>query len=193
MKKIISTLILMLILNLSYGQHKFGVFTGINYNYLTEGNFKGMLTESSISFHLGVLYEIQLNDKISFRPKLAFSQQGDRTETKQSSDFNLTQLDYKLSYLNVPLEFKFGNKVYFITGPQIGYLIQTEKMSNDLGDVKSDIDYGFNLGGGFKIDNYFVELSTYKGFSKVYEYEDMYNNKLSLTNTLFRLSVGYNF
>ena len=193
MKKNILSLILILVLNLSYGQHKFGVFTGINYNYLTEGNFKGLLTESSISFHLGVLYEIRLNDKICFRPKLVFSQQGDRTETKQSSDFNLTQLDYKLSYLNVPLEFKFGDKVYFITGPQIGYLIQTEKMSNDLGDVKSDIDYGFNVGGGFKIDNYFVELSTYKGFSKVYEYEDMYNNKLSLTNTLFRLSVGYNF
>lgn len=193
MKRIVICLVLISVFNSCYSQKKFGVFGGINFNYLTQGHFEGLLSENSRAFHLGVLYQMSLNEKISFRPKLVFSQQGDRKKTEQSSTFFLNNLDYKLSYLNVPLELKFWDKIYLITGPQIGYLINTKKMSADVGDVKSDIDLGFNLGGGFTIDDFFVEVSTYKGFSKIYEFESEYNDKLSLTNTLFRLSVGYNF
>ena len=182
----------MTLTNFTFSQNKLGVFTGINYNYLTQGHFEGVLSENSISYHLGVVYEMKINETTSFRPKILYSQQGDRKKTEQS-EFHLNSLDYKLSYINIPLEFKFWNKIYIITGPQIGYLINTEKMSNDYGDVKSDIDLGFNLGGGYTFNNYFVELSTYKGFSKIYEYENTYKDKLSLTNTLFRLSIGYNF
>jgi hypothetical protein len=177
----------------TYSQEKFSVFTGINYNFLTDGLYKSLLYESSVSLHIGVAYNLQLNEKITFRPKLVFSQQGDRVKTEQTVPYGFTKLDYKLSYMNVPLEFKFWNKIYLITGPQVGYLVNTEKLSNDLGDVNSDIDFGFNVGGGFEFKNYFIELSTYKGFSKIFEYEDIYNDKHSLTNTLFRLSVGYNF
>ncbi|WP_338378794.1 outer membrane beta-barrel protein [uncultured Flavobacterium sp.] len=193
MKKNVLIIIVFCLQFNAYSQEKFSVFTGVNYNFLTEGHYEGLLSENSVSLHLGVAYNFRLNEKISFRPKLVFSQQGDRVKTEQTIPFNLTQFDYKLSYINVPLEFKFWNKIYLITGPQVGYLINTEKLSNDLGEVDSNIDIGLNVGGGFEFNNYFIELSTFKGFSKIFEYEDIYNDKHSLTNTLFRLSVGYNF
>ena len=160
---------------------------------MTKGNYEGLMSEHSISFHIGILYQMDINEKISFRPKLMFSQQGDRKKTAENSIFNLTNLDYKLNYINVPLDFKFGNKFYLLTGPQIGYLIDTQKMSADYGNVKSEIDLGLNLGCGINFDQYFIELGTYKGFSKLFEYEDEYGEKHFLTNTLFRLTFGYNF
>lgn len=186
-------LLLLFCASFSFSQNKFGVFSGLNYNFLTQGNYEDLLSENSISFHVGILYQIDINERISFRPKLMFSQQGDRKKTTENSIFNLTNLDYKLNYLNVPLDFKIGNKFYLLTGPQIGYLISTKKMSTDYGDVKSEIDLGLNLGCGLNINKYFIELGTYKGFSKIFEYENEYNDKLFLTNTLLRLSVGYNF
>lgn len=186
-------LILLLCSSFSFSQKKFGAFTGLNYIFLTKGNYEGLMSEHSISFHIGILYQIDINEKISFRPKLMFSQQGDRKKTAENSIFNLTNLDYKLNYINVPLDFKFGNKFYLLTGPQIGYLINTKKMSADYGNIKSEIDLGLNLGCGININQYFIELGTYKGFSKLFEYEDEYDEKHFLTNTLFRLSLGYNF
>ena len=93
----------------------------------------------------------------------------------------------------MPLEFKFGTKVYFIAGPQVGYLINTEKMSGDFGEVNSELDFGVNLGGGINFSKFFIELSLYKGFSKVYEYVNEYDDTKFLTNTLVRISLGYNF
>jgi len=192
MKKNLTTIFLLLLFTVSYSQNKFGAFAGLNYNYLTQGNYEAFLSESSVSLHVGVLYEMPLNESISFRPKLMYSTQGDRKKTDQS-EFNLTAVDYKLSYINVPMDFKFWNKIYLIAGPQIGYLVNTEKMSDDYGDVESKIDFGINVGAGYSINKIFIELSAYKGFSKIVEYEDQFNKQNSLTNTLVRLSVGYYF
>lgn len=185
--------LLLICTNAAFSQKNFGVFGGLNYNYLTEGNYESFLSETTFALHLGVLYEVKLNEKISFRPKLMYSQQGDRKKSTVDPYFNLTKLDYKLDYINVPLEFKLGTKVYLIAGPQVGYLINTEKMSDDFGDVSSAFDFGGNLGGGISFSNYFIELSMYKGLSKVYEYKDEYDDTLFLTNTLVRISLGYNF
>jgi hypothetical protein len=177
----------------AFSQKNFGVFGGLNYNYLTDGHYASFLSETSFAIHLGVVYEVKLNEKLSFRPKLMYSQQGDRKKSTIDPYFYVTKLDYKLDYINLPLEFKFGTKVYVIAGPQVGYLINTEKMSGDFGDVNSELDFGVNLGGGINFSKFFIELSLYKGFSKVYEYVNEYDDTKFLTNTLVRISLGYNF
>ena len=192
MKKIYLVLLLVST-NTAFSQKNFGFFGGLNYNYLTDGHYASFLSETSFALHLGVVYEVKLNEKLSFRPKLMYSQQGDRKKSTIDPYFYVTKLDYKLDYINVPLEFKFGTKVYVIAGPQVGYLINTEKMSGDFGDVNSELDVGVNLGGGINFSNFFIELSLYKGFSKVYEYVDEYDDTIFLTNTLVRISLGYNF
>ena len=109
-------------------------------------------------------------EKIAFRPKLTYSQQGDREKSDYTS-IDVRSVDYKLSYLNIPLNFKFFNKPYLLVGPQIGFLLSTEKQSQDFGDVKSGFDYGANFGVGYDFKEIFVEFNIYQGMSTLIETE----------------------
>ncbi|HMC00824.1 MAG TPA: outer membrane beta-barrel protein [Flavobacteriaceae bacterium] len=166
MKKVIIILILTIVSNFSFSQENFGVFAGVNYSYFTEGFAGKVYTENSFGLQLGALYNLGLTHKISFRPKLSFSQQGDRTKTEQTSNFELNQIDYKLTYLNTSLDFKFWDKIYLLAGPQIGILIDQKNESADLGKVKSNVDFGFNLGTGLKVNKLFLNLVFTKGFQR---------------------------
>jgi hypothetical protein len=188
--------VIVLFSTLSFSQNKFGVFTGINYSYFTDG-FAGQIGgENSIGLQIGALYEISLNDKISFRPKIIFSQQGDRTKTeyKKYGSLDLTQIDYKLNYLNVPLDFKFWNKIYVIAGPQIGILINEKYEDVYIGKVKSNVELGLNLGTGFKINKVFVEFGIYQGLGTVLNYQYEATGKIvDVRNGLAKFTLGYNF
>lgn len=179
-----------------FSQNKFGVFSGINYSYFTNGVFKDINAENSIGLQIGALYEMELTEKSSFRPKLIFSQQGDRTKTEYygSGDIDLNELDYKLSYINIPLDFKFWNKIYLIAGPQIGFLVSQKAEGVYVGKVKSNTDIGFNLGTGFKIDNVFVEFGVYQGLTTLlnYQYEST-GSIVDVKNGFAKFTLGYNF
>ena len=195
MNKIIAFSII-LFSTLSFSQNKIGVFSGINYSYFTEGVFKGVNAENSIGLQIGALYEMGLTKKVSFRPKLIFSQQGDRTKTEYNGfgDIETNELDYKLSYINVPLDFKFWNKIYLIAGPQIGFLVSQKAEGVYVGKVKSNTDIGFNLGTGFKIDKVFVEFGVYQGLTTLlnYQYEST-GSIVDVKNGFAKFTLGYNF
>lgn len=176
----------------TYSQDNFGVFTGVNYSYLTDGFAGKVYAENSFGLQLGVLYNLGLTDKISFRPKLSFSQQGDRTKTEQTSNFELNQIDYKLTYLNTSLDFKFWDQIYLLAGPQIGILIDHKHESSDLGEVKSNVDFGFNLGTGFKINDLFLEFGIYQGLSTILEYDYITGSKVKVKNGYAKFTIGYN-
>ncbi|MFD0836703.1 porin family protein [Mariniflexile aquimaris] len=187
------TLLIGLILLFSYNvssQDKIGVFAGINGSSLSNGFLKsGYLGSNSFSFHIGGLYEFRFTEKIAFRPKLLFSQQGDR------EDFD-DNIKYETSYLNIPLNFKFFNKPYLLFGPQVGFLIDTKKKEIDFGDLKS-LDYGLNLGVGIDIKRIFIELNLYQGFNELIAVEYKQTNPfrdidINATNTVIQLSIGYN-
>lgn len=188
------TLLIGLILLFSFNvfsQNKIGIFTGINGSSLSDGFLKsGYLGSNSFSFHIGGLYEFRLTEKIAFRPKLLFSQQGDR------EDFD-DNIKYETSYLNIPLNFKFFNKPYLLFGPQVGFLIDTKKKEIDFGDLKT-LDYGLNLGVGIDIKRIFIELNLYQGFNELIAVEYKQTNPfrdidINATNTVVQLSIGYNF
>ena len=169
-----------------------GVFAGVNYSYFTNGFASEIYADNSFGLQIGALYELELNEKIDFRPKLFFSQQGDRTKTNQTNNLELKQIDYKLSYINAALDFKFWDKIYLITGPQIGFLIDQQAQSSDLGQIDSSIDFGLNLGTGFKINNLFFELGIYQGLTTLFEYESVTGSMVKVKNGLIKFTIGYN-
>ncbi len=184
---------MILAFSFSYSQNKFSVFTGVNYSYFTDGFADKIYAENSFGLQLGILYELELKENISFRPKLFFSQQGDRTKTTQIGTLELNQIDYKLTYLNSALDFKFWDKIYLIIGPQVGVLINEKKENIDLGKVKSNIDFGLNLGGGFKVNDLFFELGIYQGLSTLLEYQYITGNTIKVKNGYAKFTIGYNF
>jgi hypothetical protein len=185
-----------------FGQNKLGAFTGLNYSYFTDGVGGQVLAEESFGLQLGIVYEKEISPKVHFRPKLMFSQQGDRTKTPSSDNFDpiftntfeIDQIDKKLTYINIPLEFKFWNKIYLIAGPQLGFLINEKAMSSFNKDAKSDIDFGFNLGTGFTVNKLFFEVGIYQGLTTVYSYNYYATgNSVKANNGYARFTVGYMF
>lgn len=176
-------------------QTRFGAVAGINNSFFTEGIAKGFYIEPSFGMQFGVFAEIPLSNFIHFRPKLVYSQQGDRYRTNvYNYSGELNTIDYKLSYINLPLDFKFGKKVYAVAGPQIGILAGKQAEGIFRSPVQSDIDFGVNLAGGFAFNNLFVEAGLYQGFSTIFQYN--YNatgTRVNANNGAFKLSVGYYF
>ena len=66
----ILTFAVALFTTLTFSQNKFAVFTGVNYSYFTDGFAGQFLGEDSVGLQIGALYEVSLNERISFRPKL---------------------------------------------------------------------------------------------------------------------------
>ncbi len=185
MKKIITIVLVILIPLIVFSQKKTGVFVGLNNSSISEGVLDQVDITGKLGFHLGGFYEFGITEKIKFRPKIVYSQQGNRDGESSS----IEHIDYKSNYLNIPLNFKFYESTYILAGPQIGFLISEERNSPF---IKGEtFDLGLNLGFGQKIKDFFLELNFYQGLTKAID-KPNYNGKLVKgTNTLIQFSVGY--
>lgn len=176
-------------------QERFGVFGGITYSAFSEGFIEEVYGGTNVGLQIGALYELPLNKKIAFRPKIVFSQQGDRTPDSNRfyPYFEKNDIDYKLNYLNFPLDIKFWNKIYVIAGPQIGFLISKEYGKIYVGEPKGT-DIGLNLGTGFTLNKLFFELGLYQGLSDVNTYQsNVTKSEVNTRNTVAKFSLGYKF
>jgi len=185
MKKTISILLMALFPLFIFSQKKAGAFIGLNNSSISEGILGQIDISNKIGFHFGGFYELKLSNKIKFRPKLIYSQQGNR----DNENYGIEHINYKTEYLNLPLNFKFYDKTYILAGPQIGFLLaETQSYFLDNGEK---IDFGVNIGFGQKINDLFLELNFYQGITKAI-YKPNYNGNLKKgTNTLIQFSIGY--
>lgn len=151
---------------------------GFNNSSISEGFLSELYITDKLGFHIGVVYEIQFSEKVVFRPKLLYSEQGNRDNYR---NFRTEKLDY----LNMPLDLKFFETTYLLIGPQIGFLVSENNSSFSLSD-KSTFDAGIKLGIGQKINNFFVELNLYQGLTKAVQNTDFDKG----TNTVIQLSAG---
>ncbi len=185
MKKKITIILFILITTISYSQNKQGFLIGMNNSSISEGILGQIDISDKMGFHIGGFFEYDISNTIKFRPKLIYSQQGNRDDRIGS----IEHINYKTNFLNVPLNFKFYDKTYFLVGPQIGYLL-SEK-SNLYYNKRKVIDIGINLGFGQKFNDFFVELNLNQGLTKTVD-KPNYNGELTKgTNTVIQFSLGY--
>ncbi|MFP9117354.1 porin family protein [Flavobacterium sp. RNTU_13] len=200
MKKILLCLLILLAIS-AYSQQKLGFVVGTGYSMFTNGFAKQINGSDGLSYHFGAVYELPLNAKITFRPKLLYSQQGNRTPKKISLASILDGYEesdaaksHKLDYVTLPLDFKFWRNIYIIAGPQIGFLIKQENYSYLPPKIDKKTDLGLHLGTGFTVNNFFAELSAYQGLNTLFIYKEsgLINTK-EVRNATLQLSVGYTF
>lgn len=167
----------------------FGIKGGLN-----GSNYTGSGYSWRTSIHVGLVSEFIVNDKFSFQPELLFSSQGSTFSDEIETD------TYILNYLNVPLIAKYYviNGFSIEAGPQIGLLLSAKnkytvygsESTEDIKDTMKSIDFGLNLGLGYKLGNglnfgarYIMGLvSADKGYSGS-------DGK----NEVIQISVGYFF
>ena len=187
----------------------FGAKAGLNLASIT-GDETGDL-DGRTSFHVGAVAEIAISDVFSVQPELLYSSQGAKYE-ESYSEFGYSgkyESTAKFDYINLPIMAKYYVAEGFSieAGPQVGFLLSakeeydytetfegvTESGSEeeDIDDA-SAIDFGVNLGLGYKMESGLNFTARYNlGLSNMYDGEgsDDYKNQ----NSVIQVSVGYFF
>ncbi len=150
------------------------------------------------SFHVGAVVEVPVSDKFSFQPELMYSSQG--SDYSEGDDYDGS---VKVDYLNIPLIAKFYIAEGFSieAGPQLGLLLSAKDEYDWAGDTGEDdwkdylkgIDFGVNLGLGYKLESGLNFGARYNlGLSDTNDDIDLLGDS-TYKNSVIQFSVGYFF
>ena len=190
----------------------FGAKAGVNFASITGDDTDDL--DGRTSFHIGIVAEIVISDKFSVQPELLYSSQGATSEDSYTEeDINIKEEGtVKLDYINLPIMAKFyvGEGFSLEAGHQIGFLMNSEiemkltasgagvsesiSVTEDLKDHIKGIDFGLNLGVGYKMENGLNFGARYNlGLSDANDDPEFFESDSSFKNSVIQVSVGYFF
>ncbi|MBN4057948.1 PorT family protein [Olleya sp. AH-315-K02] len=191
MKKLLLIIaVFALVFNANAQETKFGVKAGVNFATIAGDETNDV--KSKTAFHVGAVVEIPISDSFSVQPELIYSSQGAK------GDDNNSDVELKLDYINLPIMAKFYVSEGFSleAGPQVGFLmsskIEESGESEDLKNETSGIDFGLNLGLGFKTETGLNFGARYNlGLSNIWDFEGSDNFKNQ--NSALQIFIGFTF
>lgn len=181
-KILLSAVAIVFAMGVSIAQHPtFGIKGGLNIATIG-GDIEEV--ESLTSFHIGGFAQFEFSDKFTLKPELLYSEQGAQNE-------NDSDLKTKLNYFNLPVIVKYmiDENLTVEAGPQIGFAI-SRKLTNGDNDIDFDdeiklLDFGFDLGAGYELDNGMIFSARYTlGLSNILE-DDAGGDENSFNNNVF--------
>ncbi|XMO86254.1 porin family protein [Algibacter sp. AS12] len=161
---------------------QFGAKLGINFANINGDNTSALDPITSL-VNFGVVAEMPINEKFAFQPELMYSIQG----------FSVGDDVVALNYLNLPLMGKYYISKGFSVeaGPQIGFLLSAKNEDIDVKDNFKTVDFGANLGIGYKLDSGLNFGARYNlGLSNI---NDVEGSSDSFRNGVIQVTVGYMF
>ena len=205
MKRIILTAAAVFAFGFANAQEvKFGVKGGLNLANF-EGDTDGLDMKSRTGFHVGGFVAVKLSDKFTLQPEVLYSVQGakaDNFEYDLNGTVYIADLDYNLSYVNVPLMLKYyaAEKFNIEVGPQVGFLTAAKvkatvngiSAEEDAKEQFESLDFGVNVGAGYDFtENLSAGLRYNLGLSNIAKTEPGDDSKIR--NAVFSVSLGYKF
>lgn len=160
MKKITVIFLLFVTYFASAQEFSFGFRGGYNLAGIQGDNANSF--QMRHGFHLGIAGELTLTKTLSIQPEISYSQQGaDQNSVFIFEEFPLIegQPEAYYNYLNVPIMAKYYviKGLSIELGPQIGFLLSAEQKTEgqdiDVKDQLKSIDFGVNVGIGYKLSN----------------------------------------
>ncbi len=195
----------------------FAVLGGVNLQNLNGKDMSGNKLENDmlIGYHAGVNIQLPVAPEFYFQPGLMFS-------TKGAENIGILNSTYKLSYIELPLNFVYKAPVgsgYFMLGfgPYVAYGIGGKAIYEGGGvSVENDIEFkkevasgdplttvyvkpfdaGANLFFGYELPaGLFLQLNTQLGLLDINPTDNRITgeNNSILKNTGYGLSLGYRF
>lgn len=162
----------------------FGVKAGANFATLS-GDDAGDV-DMKVGLHIGGVAEFMLSEQFAIQPELLFSMQG----------YSVEDVNFNLNYINVPISAKYYFTEGFSAhlGPQIGFLMSAKATDGDndvdIKDGYSSIDYGVNIGAGYKLESgLFFNARYYFGLADIPDTDA----DVKVKNSVIQVSVGYMF
>jgi long-subunit fatty acid transport protein len=215
MKKCFLTIALVAVAVSVSAQIKLDGVVGLNFANQTEseGN-KSETGDSKIGLKLGVTGDYLLNDYLSLRAGLVFSQKGVSESDSDTYGGQTHEYESKttLNYLQIPINavgrYKINDdiSVFGLAGPYLAFALSgKEKETESVGgqsqsksesikfgssdDKMNGFDYGLTLGAGVEYKLFSLRLEYDLGLGNLYNGSGDY----SLKNRNFGISVGYSF
>jgi hypothetical protein len=197
------------------GKPSFGILGGVNFQNLNGKDYAGDKRENDmkVGFHIGVNMQIPVAPEFYFQPGLLLSTKGAIAEG------NASKTKTSLSYIELPLNLVYKGLlgpgyVFLGVGPYLGYGIggkvnvESGSESNDYDieftnvveisdpqlvpyykafDAGGNIFFGYEMAGGL-----FAQFNAQLGMVNINpEYKILPDDKSSIKNTGFGLSLGY--
>lgn len=220
MKKILLSLILLLIFSISFAQipgnigyskdysssKNFGFKGGVNFSNVHGKNAIGKHIKMKFGFNGGLFYEYILSDKFSIQPEIFYSMKGFKLEFSGYDDennftghfyayHNLNYLEIPiLSKLNVNISSNIKPSIYF--GPCFGFKVSsTYRIDDEDIETMEDINvFEFSLVPGvlLEFNNRFILDFRYSiGLTGIHHFEDEYvGNYDPVKNSVISLMLG---
>jgi len=213
MKKIINLLAVVCFSITFYGQETpskikskvvFGLRAGVNLinTKTSQGD-----SNNGIGFQVGGTLNVPMSTKFSFQPELLLQVVNSKYEYFNvfSNGTWLEEVKNKNTFLQLPLNFKYNisKKVDIELGPSIGYLVgykKTVTSTFDLDGVVTTYERSSTETSGNKIifsanlgTNYNITDAIYTGLRYTLFISEYQTADDTLNNSLFSLSLGYNF
>lgn len=177
----------------SFAQVQWGIKAGLNAS--TQSEIGNICDDNGlrVGFNSGVIAKVQMNDWLALKSGLDYQLKGLKCDVTGEE----SKLENKLSYLVLPVKaefsasekagFKNGQRLFFSTGPYLGYLLDAKQtiggLTTDLEDL-NDVDFGWSFELGFefpvfKSNALQVSLNYDMGLSEVAESTDVQNKSAS--------------
>ena len=136
---------------------QFAVRAGLNLSNISLSSGDDELDFSDkIGFHVGLMADFGINENLSFRPGVLFSQRGAKL------DFLGIEVKTNLTYIDIPLSFTYAfnsrESGFFVeAGPNVQFLMSAKvEADGESEDVKEDfesLDFGLLIGAGYKVNS----------------------------------------
>lgn len=165
-----------------------GLKAGLNI-YNIHGSI-GEQPDNRISFHVGLLAHMHINEHFGIQPEIDYSSQG---ATKSIGNIDNT---LSLGYLNIPIIFQymFGNGFRIEAGPQLGILLnataQSGGMKSNAKDEVEDLDFAIGAGISYihVLSGFGIDIRYNLGLSNIAK-----DASGKYTNTGLQLGIFYHF
>ena len=187
MKKVVLSLVVLLISASAFAQLNGGVKAGLNLADFGADAKDAFDSKSRIGFHVGGYLTFSLSDAISIQPELLYNSVGAKFEGDGED------ADIVMDYISIPVMFQYNiNESFNIqAGPQLGLLmsakVKADGSSVDIKDSFKGTDFGLNVGVGANFGKLNATARYCLGLANTFE--DSGDEKG--TNNVIQISLGY--
>ena len=143
MKKLLFAIALLFSMQSAFAQSfSIGPKAGLNISNYTGGDIE---SEALVGYHLGGMLNYGFGSVFSIQPEVLFSTQGAKV------DRNGSRSDFKISYITVPVMFKFKTSggFYVEVGPQAGFRTSSDIPDQTINNFAKNLDLAAAGGIGY--------------------------------------------
>ena len=179
-------------------QPAFGVKAGMNINNVNTTDLPDFIssveTMSTVSYHVGLYVQFELNEKFSIKPEMQFTQRGYATEYNEKVRTNINYLEVPVLVVYTPVKL-----VSVELGPNVGFKISSKTKPDEFDGISFEaIDFGLSAGLKFNIlDKVSLVGRYYHGFTSIAALylsdtgNGSFDEKSKTFNRSFQIGLGY--